>query len=144
MGGLLGGLETWHDVAVDHGRTAGRAGGPRVGDGGQAAHLTLGADGDNGTPTSVTLFDQGLVQVLQASVTGLAPKQNYVLALADDAGALEPLAGFKTNPAGAAIVNTTGPIRQIVTGGTPARRTLVVAEGTADAVGAVVQRQRAD
>ncbi len=26
-------------------------------------------------PTSVSLFDQGLLQVLQASVTGLEPKQ---------------------------------------------------------------------
>ena len=33
-------------------------------------------------PTSVSLFDQGLIQVLQASVTGLEPKQQYVLALA--------------------------------------------------------------
>ena len=32
-------------------------------------------------PTTVTLFDQGLVQVLEAAVTGLAPKQPYVLAL---------------------------------------------------------------
>lgn len=41
----------------------------------------------------------------------------YVLALADRAdgsGALQPLANFLTNPAGAAIVNAIGPIRQIV------------------------------
>jgi hypothetical protein len=62
----------------------------------------------------VSLFDQGLVQILEASVTGLAPKQAYVLALAetaDGSGALQPLAAFTTNPAGAAIVNATGPIR---------------------------------
>jgi YVTN family beta-propeller protein len=49
---------------------------------GQAAHLSLvPAEGakttlgqDQSAPTSVTLFDQGLVQVLQASVTGLEPK----------------------------------------------------------------------
>ena len=35
-----------------------------------------------GAPTSVSLFDQGLVQVLQAAVTGLAAKTTYVLALA--------------------------------------------------------------
>ncbi len=34
-------------------------------------------------PTSVSLFDQGLIQVLQASVSGLQPKQRYVLALSD-------------------------------------------------------------
>lgn len=68
-------------------------------------------------PTSVTLFDQGLSQVLQASVTGLEPKKPYVLALStrsDGKGDLQPLASFKTNPAGAAIVNAVGPIRQIV------------------------------
>ena len=37
-------------------------------------------------PTSVSLFDQGLIQVLQAAVTGLEPKQPYVLALATSAG----------------------------------------------------------
>ena len=47
-------------------------------------------------PTSVSLFDQGLIQMLQASVTGLEPKQPYVLALArrapTAAARLEPLA----------------------------------------------------
>ena len=57
--------------------------------------------------TGVSLFDQGLVQVLEAAVTGLAPKHPYVLALAtqpDGGGTLQPLTGFMTNPAGAAIV----------------------------------------
>jgi YVTN family beta-propeller protein len=105
---------------------------------GQAAHLTLGPKGgakDGQAPTSVTLFDQGLIQVLQASVSGLQPKQKYVLALAghaDGSGSLEPLAAFMTNPAGSAIVNAVGPIRQIVSG--PAsgeRRYLVIAPGDA-------------
>jgi hypothetical protein len=83
-------------------------------------------------PTSVTLFDQGLLQVLQASATGLQPKQAYVLALAsqaDGSGVLEPLANFMANPAGAAIVNAIGPIRQVVQGiaGTETRRYLVIA-----------------
>src|SRR5580692_3896165 len=67
--------------------------------------------------TSVSLFDQGLVQVLQAAVTGLTPKAPYVLALAphaDGSGPLEPLAAFTTNAAGAAIVNAAGPIRQLM------------------------------
>ena len=52
---------------------------------------------------------------MQAAVTGLEPKTAYVLALAANAsgsGRLEPLAAFTTNPAGSAIVNTTGPIRK--------------------------------
>ena len=35
----------------------------------------------------------------------------------DGSGALEPLANFIANPAGAAIVNALGPIRQVVTPG---------------------------
>jgi YVTN family beta-propeller protein len=107
---------------------------------GKATHLTLRPIGDaDKAPTSVSLFDQGLVQVVQASVTGLEPKKSYVLALAHDAtgrGKLEPLQGFTTNPAGAAIVNTIGPIRELVRGEeTSARRYLVIAEGTPEAMG---------
>ena len=38
------------------------------------------AKGGDTQPTSVSLFDQGLIQILQAAVTGLEPKQLYVLA----------------------------------------------------------------
>src|SRR6266545_5672761 len=80
---------------------------------GRAVHLTLAAS-DGKAATHVSLFDQGLVQVLQAAVTGLEPKKPYVLALAQDpsgGGVLQPLASFMSNPAGAAIVNSVGPIR---------------------------------
>ncbi|SDH95452.1 MULTISPECIES: YncE family protein [Bradyrhizobium] len=115
---------------------------------GQVAHLSLGAKTEpkNGQPpTSVSLFDQGLIQVLQASVTGLQPKQRYVLALADHAdgtGALQPLAAFMTNPAGSAIVNAVGPIRQIVqNSATAERRYLVIAPGEPAKFGEAVQVQ---
>jgi hypothetical protein len=56
---------------------------------------------------------------------------------------LQPLAAFTTNPAGSAIVNASGPIRQIVQGDPKvARRFLVVAEGTVTQTQAVVQIQR--
>jgi YVTN family beta-propeller protein len=121
---------------------------------GEVAHLALAPKNrltdrltsgpkDGQAPTSVSLFDQGLIQVLQASVTGLEPKQKYVLALADSAdggGTLQPLATFMTNPAGSAIVNTTGPIRQIVQNPvTSARRYLVIAPGDAANPGEAVQ-----
>lgn len=116
-----------------------------LGKGGAAAHLVLGPIGGGEDLTSVALFDQGLLQVLQAAVTGLAPKQAHVLALArqaDGSGPLEPLANFTTNPAGAAIVNAIGPIRQVVqTTSTTDRRYLVIAPGTADQLGAPVQVQ---
>ena len=116
---------------------------------GQAAHLTLVATGGKGAsaqpPTSVTLFEQGLIQVMQASVTGLLAKQPHVLALAakpDGSGPLEPLSAFTTNPAGAAIVNAVGPIRQIVQSDDKlARRYLVIVPGTPAQLGAPVQVQ---
>jgi YVTN family beta-propeller protein len=112
---------------------------------GSAAHLALGPPG--GKPaTSVALFDQGLTQVLQASVTGLEPGKPYVLALSSNAtgtGVLEPLDAFMTNPAGAAIVDAVGPIRQIVQGdaATP-RRFLVIVAGTPENLGALLQVQQ--
>ena len=96
-------------------------------------------------PTSVSLSDQGLVQVLEASVTGLEPGKPYVLALSNEAsgaGVLQPLQGFTTNPVGSAIVNAIGPIRQIVRGEDKAqRRYLVIAPGTVGSLGNAVQVQ---
>ena len=114
---------------------------------GMATHLKLASPGAKAgqAPTSVSLFDQGLTQILEASVTGLEPKQPYVLALAsraDGSGALEPLASFVTNPAGSAIVNAVGPIRQVVQGAAEApRRYLVIAPGSAMQPGKAVQVQ---
>jgi hypothetical protein len=93
----------------------------------------------------VALYDQGLVQVLEASVTGLQPKAPYLLALSsqpDGGGMLQGLSSFMTNPAGAAVVNAIGPIRQLVRGEekTP-RRYLVIVAGTADQHGVPVQIQ---
>jgi YVTN family beta-propeller protein len=123
-----------------------------LGTAGQVAHFTLShvrADktGERSTsaPTSVSLFDQGLTQLLQTSVTGLEPKKPYVLALSrepDGEGTLEPLSEFMTNPAGSAIVNAVGPIRQIVQGEDRIqRRYLVIAPGSAADIGKPVQMQ---
>jgi YVTN family beta-propeller protein len=116
---------------------------------GQSADLWLAppdAKKEANAPTSVSLSDQGLVQVLEAAVTGLEPGKPYLLALASEpsgSGVVEPLQGFMTNPAGAAIVNTIGPIRQLVRGEDKApRRYLVILPGTPAAHGAPVQVQR--
>jgi len=55
---------------------------------------------------------------------------------------LQPLANFMTDPAGSAIVNAAGPIRQIVQGEVKGeKRYLVVAENEAGKPGTVVQVQ---
>jgi len=105
-----------------------------------------GARKDTKAPTSVSLSDQGLVQVLEAAVTGLDAGKPYLLALATEpsgTGVLEPLQGFMTNPAGAAVINAIGPIRQLVRGEDKApRRYLVILPGTPDNHGAPVQIQK--
>ena len=96
-------------------------------------------------PTSVTLFDQGITQVMQASVTGLKPKTSYVLGLAmtpNGHGDVEPLATFTTNPTGSATANAVGPIRQLLQGDAKIpRRNLVITTGTAEQTGEVAQVQ---
>jgi YVTN family beta-propeller protein len=114
---------------------------------GAAAHLALTPTGkeDVHPTTTVSLFDQGLSQILQAAVTGLEPEQPYALALATQAnggGRLEPLATFITNPAGAAIVNAVGPIRQIVqSDASPERRYLVIVTNEGGKPGKLMQVQ---
>ena len=69
----------------------------------------------------------------------------YILGLShqrNGEGPLEPLATFMTNPAGSAIVNATGAIRQVVHGEDKIEpRYLVIAAGHADKPGPVVQVQ---
>ena len=116
---------------------------------GQAVHLNMvppaGVPVGVEPPTSVVLYDQGLLQMLEAAVTGLQPTQPYLLALssqADGSGTLEPLVEFTTNAAGAQIVNALGPIREIVRGQEEVqRRYLVIVPGTASQPGAPVQIQ---
>jgi DNA-binding beta-propeller fold protein YncE len=124
----------------------GRANLAPLGVGAMATQLRLAAPGASDDATTVALFDQGLTQILQAGVTGLAPKAPYVLALADNPQGdppLQELAAFSTNPAGAAVVDAVGPIRQVVAPDAPSlRRYLVIAPVKDGKPGAPVQLQR--
>jgi YVTN family beta-propeller protein len=117
-----------------------------IGTSGEAVHLTMVSVETGKAVTTVAVNNQGLVDLLEAAVTGLEPKKPYMLALvnnADGSGPLEPVAKFMTNPAGAAIVVTVGPLRKAVQGneGNP-RRYLVIAPVIEDKPGAPVQVQR--
>lgn len=113
----------------------------------QSVRLALKAIGQKGNqaPTSVSLSEQGLVQVLQAAVTGLEPQKTYTLALANNPSGtdvVESLQTFMTNPAGGAIVNAIGSIRQLMRNEVKAqRRYLVIVSGTPNEHGAPVQIQ---
>lgn len=126
---------------------AGTAGLTPLGLAARAVQLSLATVGSSsGSPsTSVSLFDQGLTQVLQAAVAGLDPRKPYVLALAerpDGTGPIEPLASFMTNPAGSAVVNAVGPIRRVVRDASGDRsRFLVIVPGTTTEYGPPVQVQ---
>ena len=110
---------------------------------GQSVHLTLGAPASAKVQTTVAVNNQGLIDLLEAAVTGLAPKSDYALALAekpDGSGALDTIARFKTNPVGAAIVTAVGPLRRAVEQtATAPRRYLVIAPVTDDKPGTPVQ-----
>jgi len=128
----------------------GTAGLQQLGIAGEVARVAMRPTNNSGTspedaPTSVALFDQGLIQVLQAAVTGLEPKRPYLLGFAphaDGSGSIETLASFTTNPAGSAIVNAVGSIRQLVQSDAVAvRRYLVISPGTPGDPGKPVQVQ---
>jgi len=117
-----------------------------LGASGEAVHLTLVSVETGKVETTVAVNNQGLVDLLEVAVTGLEAKKPYLLALADNAdgsGSLEPLAKFMTNPAGAAIVITVGPLRRAVQGSEVSpRRYLVIAPLTEEKPAAPVQVQR--
>ena len=112
----------------------------------EAAHLTLASKGTSTPETTVAVNNQGLVDLLEAAVTGLTPKQLYVLAFAgnpDGSGPLEPVVTFQTNPAGAAVVIAVGPLRRAVEASAVApRRYLVIADMRDGQPGTPVQVQR--
>jgi len=84
---------------------------------GQVAHLALGderPEGRKGANPAFSLFDQGLIQVLQAlGNRARSESKKYVLALADRRGRRRPLANrwrpFMTNPGRICHCQRTGP-----------------------------------
>jgi hypothetical protein len=71
-------------------------------------------------PTTVTLNYQGPLDLLEAAVTGLHPTTSYTLGyvpdLANPGDNFQALSTFMTNAAGAQIVESIGPLRQVVAG----------------------------
>jgi YVTN family beta-propeller protein len=99
-----------------------------LGNSGLAAHVVMGAPGSSPeqSVTTVSINNQGLIDLVEAAVTGLQPKQSYQLVLVEQTtspyGEIQPLETFQTNPAGAAIVTTAGPIKRIVADSTEIQR----------------------
>jgi len=90
-------------------------------DAGKAAHLTLAAPESNGSAAhaTVSVNSLGPLDLLQMAVSGLKPGKMYRLWLAtartSPFGQKQELAVFKANLAGAQVVQTVGPFRQVLT-----------------------------
>jgi YVTN family beta-propeller protein len=110
-----------------------------LGEAGNTARLRLEAAGTAlpDAQASVAVNSLGLLDLVQVAAVGLTPGSEYQVYLAESDhppyGKLEPLAAFKTNPAGAAIVQAIGPLKTLAAGsgasaGMPSRRFLLVSE----------------
>jgi YVTN family beta-propeller protein len=92
-----------------------------LGDAGNATHLVLRAPGGDGSGAHATASVNALgpVDLLQVAVAGLKPGEQYTLWLVSSRsapfGVTEGLATFKTNVAGAAVVQAVSPLRQVLT-----------------------------
>jgi YVTN family beta-propeller protein len=83
-------------------------------------HLEAGGSTLPDAQASVAVNSLGLVDLLQIAAEGLTPKSQYQVYLADSDhapfGKLEPLAILRTNPDGAGIVQTVGPLKSVSAG----------------------------
>ena len=95
---------------------------------------------EGGTPfpkaqASVAVNSLGLLDLVQIAATGLSPRAQYQVYLADSnqepVGKLEPLAVLKTNPDGAGIVQAIGPLKTLANNdqnSAASKRFLIIAE----------------
>jgi YVTN family beta-propeller protein len=118
-----------------------------IGASGKALHLALVAPGMQDVKTTVAVNNQGLIDLLEAAVSGLVPKNSYVVALAsnrDGSGALEPIAKFTAGADGGAIPVSIGAFERALTGDdqTPPRFLVIAQVDTNGNIGPVVQVQR--
>jgi len=98
-------------------------------------HLEAAATALPNAQASVAVNSLGRLDLVQIAAEGLIPKTQYDVYLAESDhapfGRLEPLAVLNTNPDGAGIVQTIGPLKMLVPGDSSAassRRFLIVTE----------------
>jgi len=93
-----------------------------LGSSGESVHLFMGSPGSPAStaPTTVTLNNQGPIDLLEAAVTGLQPDTSYTLGYVRDLAApgqnFQPLNTFTTNAAGAQIAESIGVLREVLAG----------------------------
>lgn len=110
-----------------------------LGEGGNSAHLRLVAAGTSlpDAKASVAVNSLGLLDLVQIAAEGLAPRSHYSVYLTDSNrapfGDVQFLAVLKTNPDGAGIVQTLGPLKTLTSkveapSAVHSRRFLIVTE----------------
>ena len=123
-----------------------------LGEAGQSASVRLEGVGSAATRArgQAAVNSLGLLDLIQISATGLAPRSQYRVYLSESNHPpfreLQPLAVMKTNPDGAAIVQAIGPLKMLVNDAGPAgppRRFVIVTE-SADASHAVLRQTAPD
>lgn len=88
-----------------------------IGASGNAAHLVLADVATRAVKTTVTINNQGLLDLLEAAVTGLEPNGSYAIVLTanpDGSGQRVGLASFKANAAGAQVVTAVTELRAML------------------------------
>lgn len=98
-------------------------------------HLEAGGTALPEAQASVAVNSLGLLDLVQIAAKGLAPQTPYQVYLAESSqppfGKLEPLAILKTNPDGAGIVQTIGPLKVLEgsdPNSSPSQRFLIVTD----------------
>ena len=110
-----------------------------LGQAGSTVHLHLEAADTtlSNVQASVAVNSLGLLDLIQIAAEGLAPKSQYQLYLAESNhapyGKLESLVVLRTNPDGAGIVQSIGPLKTLVhadssASAAPSRRFLIITE----------------
>jgi YVTN family beta-propeller protein len=112
-----------------------------LGEAGNTARVRLEAAGSAPLDAQgwVAVNSLGLLDLVQIAAKGLTPKTQYQVYLTESDhapfGKLEPLAVLKTNPDGAGIVQTIGPLKALAAGpalgtaaGAPSHRFLIVSD----------------
>jgi YVTN family beta-propeller protein len=104
-----------------------------LGDSGKAAHLRLAAPAGQSSQAKATVSvnNVGPLDVLQAAVTGLLPREKYTLWLVESRTApyenKQALATFQANASGAQVAQAIGPLRTVLA----SEKTAAKADGSA-------------
>ena len=115
------------------GNTAGSSALKPLGQAGEALHLTMSAPSGTASKAhgTVSVNSLGPIDLLELAASGLEPGRKYKIMLVGENGTLE-LAQFAAGIGGAAVVQTLGPLKQVVQSATPGKPSVLDVVGADD------------